>query len=99
MSGTREEKIALIKSAGSRFMSVSFIKKDGTDRLMQIQPAAIKNHLVGDAASDSAKKATATRKANHPNLYPVYDVGKRAIRSVNLDTIHTIVVGGETHAF
>ncbi len=45
---------SLVESAGSRFMSIEFIKKDGTLRRMQIHPMALKNHIKGDAASESA---------------------------------------------
>lgn len=84
---------SLIESAGGQFASVTFVKKDGTERLMQVQPAAGKFHVVGDAASPSAKQAVETRKENHPNLLPIWDVAAQAFRSVNLDTVKRVVVG------
>lgn len=80
----------LVEDAGSKFITLEFVKADGTNRSMNIQNAALKNHIKGNEASDSAKKAVATRKANNPHLLPVYDVQKHEIRSVNLDTVHTI---------
>lgn len=90
---------ALIASAKGRFCSVTFIKKDGSVRVMNIQPATIKSHLVGEDASESAKKATATRKERHPHLLPVWDNAKQAIRSVNLDTVTEIKVDGEVYQY
>ena len=97
----------LIESAGSQFVSVEFFKKDGTLRLMQVHPTAIRNRVVGDAASDRAKQANATKKENHPEIYPVVDaVACRAglpedktIRTINLDTLVSITVNHVRHEF
>ena len=90
---------ALISSAKGRFCSVTFIKKDSSVRVMNIQPAAITKNLVGDDACDSAKKAVATRKERHPNLLPVWDNGSQGIRSVNLDTVTEIKVDGAVYKY
>jgi hypothetical protein len=90
----RENILSIIKSAGATFLAVEFFKKDGTARTMQVQLPAIQKHLVGDAASDSAKQGVDTRKANHPELLPVFDVAKGAIRSINLDTLFAVTVRG-----
>lgn len=84
----------LVKSAGSRFMSITFIKKDGSERLMQIQPMALAKHVKGDKASESAQRAVETRKTNNPNLLNVWDVKKKAARSVNMDTVKRIAIAG-----
>ena len=89
----------LIEGSKGKFCSVSFIKKDSTVRVMNIQPAAIKGHLIGDKASDSAKQAVKTRAQNHPNLLNVWDNGSQGIRSVNLDTVFEIKVGGEVYKY
>lgn len=89
----------LIASSGGRFCSVTFIKADGSERTMQVQPAALRHHVKGDAASDAAKRATHTRKARHPHLLPVWDAKASAPRSVNLATITRIAVGGQVHRF
>lgn len=109
MPTTREETHAkakaLIESAGTHFISVEFFKKDKTLRRMIVHPTAIRNRLVGDAASDSAKQAVETRKVNHPELYNVIDVDaikhgeEKAIRSINLDTLVSITVDGTRHEF
>ena len=92
-------KRALIASAGGRFATVTFIKKDGSERVMRVQPAALKYHVVGEAASEAAKKAIETRAQRHPNLLPVWDAEKAATRSVNLATITRIAVNGAVHEF
>lgn len=89
----------LIASAKGRFASVTFTKKDGTVRRMRIQPAKLKFHMKGDAASEVGKRAAETRKANHPNLLPVWDIEAFAARSVNLATISKIAVNGTVHNF
>ncbi len=86
----------LVKSAGSRFMSITFIKKDGSERLMQIQPMGLAKHVKGDKASESAQRAVATRATNNPNLLNVWDVHKKAARSVNMDTVLRLVIAGQT---
>lgn len=84
----------MIESAGGRFAAVTFVKKDGTERTMQVQPAANKFHVLGDAASPSAQQAVETRAANNPHLYNVWDVAKKAWRSINLDTVRQISING-----
>lgn len=97
MSSNVDRKRALIRqmieSAGGQFASVTFVKKDGSIRVMQVQPAAGKFHVVGDAASESAQQGVETRKALHPHLFPIWDVAAKAFRSVNLDTVTRVAVG------
>lgn len=93
------EKRALIASAKGRFCSVTFTKKDGTARTMKVQPATLRQHVKGSAASKAGQKATATRAARHPNLLPVWDVEAKAPRSVNLQTVSRIAVNGTVHEY
>jgi hypothetical protein len=88
---------AVIGTAGSRFVSVVFVKKDGTLRVMRWNPADHRD-IKGDAATDAGKRANATRKANNPNLIRVQEV-KKGWRSVNLDRIIRIRVDGVTSRF
>ena len=85
----------LLEANRGRFLTIHFIKKDGTLRRMNIQPAAIKTHLAVNP-NPSAIKGSETRKKNNPNLIPVYDVKTRAIRSINVDTIKTVRANGMT---
>lgn len=88
-----QTKYAMIRSIldnnQGRFLTVTFTKKDGTERKMNIQPAAVKTHLAVNP-NPSAVQGSETRRRNNPNLIPVYDVQKRQIRSINVDTISTI---------
>ena len=93
------QKRDLIASAGGRFCGVTFTKKDGTERRMQVQPAALDLRVKGDTASERAKRATLTREARHPHLLPVWDVRARAPRSINLATVSRIAVDGQVHRF
>jgi hypothetical protein len=88
---TNEAIRALINSAGATFVSIDFIKKDGTPRRMICQLPAIQNHIVG---SERGEKAAATRRANHPELMPVYSVDSKGIRSINLSTVYRVKVRG-----
>lgn len=94
-----EAKRALIARAGGRFCAVTFIKADGSRRVMRVQPAALKLHVKGDAASEAGRKAAATRAERHPHLMPVWDADAKAPRSVNLATVLTIKVDGARHDF
>ncbi len=93
------QKRDLIASAGGRFCGVTFTKKDGTERRMQVQPAALRLREKGPAASDRAQRATHTRQERHPHLLPVWDVRARAPRSINLRTVSRIAVDGRVHRF
>jgi len=90
----RDNLIKLIKSAGSTIFSVEFVKKDGSERTMQVQLPAINKLLVGEDASDGAKAGVEKRKELYPNLLPVFDIAARAIRSINLDTVFALSVRG-----
>ncbi|SMR82253.1 hypothetical protein SAMN04488030_2600 [Aliiroseovarius halocynthiae] len=94
-----DEKRELIQSAGGRFASVTFIKKDGSTCVMLNQPAKLKYHVKGDEATPSARKAIETRKARHPHLLSVWDADKAAPRSVNLSTVTEIRLDGLAHVF
>jgi hypothetical protein len=89
----------LIASAGGRFCGITFTKKDGTERRMQVQPAALRLREKGEAASAPARRATLTRQERHPHLLPVWDVRARAPRSINLRTVSRIAVDGRVHRF
>jgi hypothetical protein len=103
MSDTKTAQIkALIGTSGAKLMSVEFKKVNGDMRVMVFNPKTAKG-VKGDKASDSAKQAIATRKANHPNLISVCDNAQLAKgepaykcwRSINCDTVTKVKSGGE----
>jgi len=90
---------ALIESAQGRYCFVEFMKKDGSMRRMIVQPAMLKFKVVGNAASDAAKRRTKAWKENNPNLMPVWDVEAEGIRSINLDTVTQITVDKRNYRY
>jgi hypothetical protein len=55
-------------------VAVTFTKCDGPERTMKVQPAAMRSRVKGEAATDAWRRVVATRKANHLELLPVWDV-------------------------
>lgn len=93
------EKKDLIASAAGRFCTVTFIKADGSERVMRVQPAMLRHHVKGETASEAARKAVTTRAAKHPHLFPVWDTEKGAPRSINLSTVTRIALDGAVHTY
>lgn len=85
---------ALLATAGARFITIDFTKKDGTPRSLTYNAKAAASRTVGDAASESAKQAVETRASNNPNLINVWDHAKQGFRSINMDTITRIKIDG-----
>lgn len=93
---------AIIATSGAKIMSITFTKANGDTRKMSFNPKTAKG-LVGNKASDSAKQAVATRKANNPHLVSVCDQNllargdeaNRCWRSINCETVTEIRVGGQ----
>ena len=81
--------------AGSRFVAITFIKKDGTPRTITTCNTATVG-LKGDEASAPAQQAAATRAERHPHLINRYDVHKMGWRSINLDTVTRLKMEGFT---
>jgi hypothetical protein len=87
----------LLATAGARFISIHFKKKDGSDRQMTFNPAAAPKRVKGENASEQAQRAAETRATNNPNLINVWDNAKQSFRSINMDTIYRIVIDGVTY--
>jgi len=76
---SKEQRAAIIRKflaeQKGRFVTVEFVKKDGSIRNMNLQPAAIAHRLVPESEqSESAKRGAETRRILHPNLIAVWDV-------------------------
>lgn len=84
---------ALLGSNGGKAV-VEFIKKDGSTRLM-----AVNLNIPEDMIEGTGEKSAAKRRDNFPNLLIVLDEEKGAIRSVNMDTIRSVKVRGQTTRF
>ena len=100
MQTTSEELRTIIEGFGSTIFSVTFIKKDGSERTMQCHYRVTRD-IKGDANEDRYRRAQATRKETNPNLINVVDVAigarNEGRRSVNLDTIISIRGGGREY--
>lgn len=96
----------ILEQNGSKLASVTFIKKDGSERTMQINLVSHQG-VKGDLACESAKKGVETRKKNHPELINVLDMQLRqkgldefkCRRSINAETVTRIACGGEVYEF
>lgn len=74
----------VIANTNSKLFSVVFTKADGTERKM-LAKVGIKRHL-------SKKPNKRTTKAN-PNIVRVFDMEKKAYRSIKLETIKSFSCG------
>ncbi len=90
---------ALIDAAGGRFLGVEFVKKDGSLRRMQVQPAKVARDWDAELPLDTRRQAAWTRALRHPHLVPVWDVRKRAPRTLNLRTLRRLAADGRVHRF
>lgn len=68
---------------GSKFFTVEFLKKDGSKRKMLCK-LGVKKHLKGGKLGYDADKV---------NNLIVFDVNKKAYRTVNLDTLKKLKCG------
>ena len=78
-----EEAKNLIKATNGKFFTVTFIKKDGTERVMNAR-LGVKVYLKGGQL---------TYDAESKGLVPVYDVKTGGYRMVNINTITHLKIG------
>ena len=76
----------LIESSKGKIFSVCFTKKDGTDRVM-VGKLGVKKHLKG---GDSTT-------AHLRYLITCFDMQKGAYRSINLETVKWVKLGGTVY--
>jgi len=90
---TKDEAKRLIKDTKGKFFTVTFIKKDGTERVMNAR-LGVKKYLKG---------GDLPYNADEKGLIPVYDVklGKSqaddAYRMVNVSTIKSLKIGNNEY--
>lgn len=81
---TREAAAALMRQTNGHVFSVTFIKKDGSERDMTCR-LGVKKHLRGgERAYDPADY----------DLLCVFDMAKEAYRSISLNTLKRVKVEG-----
>jgi len=84
------ENVNMFKQAlGDKFFSVKFVKKDGTLRKMQCR-LGVKKHLKGGELKHDPKEL---------NHLTVFDVQKKAYRTINLNTIKELSFKGNVYTF
>lgn len=75
----------IIEESNGRFLSVTFIKKDGTERKL-VGRLGVKKHLKGGKSS-----------VDHEQYISIYDTQAEGYRCVNRDTIKEVNLGGKTY--
>ena len=79
------ELASIVAASNGRFVSVTFIKKDGTERSMLCRLGVTK-HLKGGES-----------KLNADQYLTVFDVQKEAYRAINKETILSVKLAGTTY--
>lgn len=74
----------VLKATKGKFFTVSFIKKDGSLRIMNCRLGVTK-HLKGGVST-----------LNPDKFLTVYDVQSKGYRAINFDTIISVTCGGIT---
>lgn len=80
---TQEEAKRLIKATNGKFFTVTFIKKDGTERVMNARLGVEVYLKGGQLAYDAESKG----------LITVYDMKSKGYRMVNVNTIKYLKIG------
>jgi hypothetical protein len=80
---TQEEAKRLIKATNGKFFTVTFIKKDGTERVMNARLGVEVYLKGGQLAYDAEAKG----------LITVYDMKSKGYRMVNVNTIKYLKIG------
>lgn len=82
----------LIRSNGSKFFGVTFIKKDGTERKLTGSIRKVPGHDGGNTTAHIEKYLTVTLPTKDAN-------GKEQFRNVNMETIKSVRMGGREIKF
>ena len=82
-----EEVKGVIKNSDGHFITVKFVKKDGSIRTMNCRIGVTKYLHGGEY------KAGKT----HPELIPVYDMVAKGYRSINTEKVLEIHANGQTY--
>jgi len=77
----------LLKNTKGKFFTVTFIKKDGTERVMNAR-LGVKVYLKG---------GTLAYDAESKGLLPVYDMKAKDYRMININTITQVKIGNNTY--
>ena len=84
---TTEQAKQLIKDTKGKFFTVTFIKKDGSTRVMNAR-LGVKAYLKGGVLPYNPEEK---------NLIPVYDMQKHAYRIISVGTIKNLKIGNNEY--
>lgn len=84
---TQDQAKQLIKDTKGKFFTVTFIKKDGTERVMNAR-LGVKAYLRGGELPYNPEAK---------GLIPVYDMQKHDYRMVNINTIKKLKIGNNEY--
>ena len=92
----------IIKNHGSKFITVDFVKKDGTLRHMQCHRSKLLEAAVKGTQPEATEKRRSTLKAK--NMLCVEEIVKPGTseyqwRTINCETVKKIVANGQTYEF
>ena len=91
---TMKEKDAInaLTTAQGKFMTVNFLKKDGTSRRMRCR-TGVKRYVKGVGSP----LGTAANRLQKYKLITVYDLDKAGYRSIPVDRVVSVKAGGKTY--
>lgn len=91
---TTEQRQSLLQSAGQRYFSVSFIKKDNTVREMLVK------RFEKQAMTDKSGKAVGVNTSEgNMNIFTGVCQEKKAFRKVTLDKLIKVKINGTEYTF
>lgn len=93
MKYSNEVKRSILDKAGSTFFSVEFVKKDGSVRHMTCKK------WTEAAFSHGSANAKPSPFANKPEYFLAVDMAKGEFRAINLNTLKSCKVEGESYNF
>lgn len=82
----------MIKGNGSKFMTVTFIKKDGTERTIQGRVHKVTGHDGANTTAHIEKYVTVVLNEKTETGQPIW-------RNVNCETVKRIALGGRVVSF
>ena len=83
----QDEVLPLLRTNKNKIFTVSFIKKDGSKRVMNAMLGVKKYLKGGELPYDAASKG----------LLPVYDMQKKAYRIITLNSVYNIQLAGDEY--
>ena len=82
----------MIRANGSKWMGVTFVKKDGTERTLNCHVRTVEGHTGHNNASHVQKYVTVVLNAKDAN-------GNEQFRNVNMETVKSLSIGGRKITF